>query len=421
VKLVKGNEARRIRLTSPLSYQGLLEKVSESFGGSGSKLSYLDEDNEKVRISDDGDWKEAYQWASEQAAGYTLKIFVEDNAAAGATETPPLQREEEKKEAEIRPYPSQMEVFRELSKLSKTDPEFRAELPEAAKIVVGGILNSVSKAEILRSVLELPGIGKNSYVVSLDPLNHVDELLRVRFSLDAFTDQERTPNSSAPNPFGGGRSNFDWSPLLRALPMFMNAAAGSAAASSAASNLPAVHYNVRCDGCDAYPILGTVYKCSVCPNYDLCSSCRGAGIHSAHSLLEMAYPWSLPTPSSNVTAQAAPPVLLGASFVSDVSLTDGSNLRMAENQYLLKTWEVRNTGNVRWPAGTQLCFLSGDRNLLMAEKVDAPACVGGDNCRLTVPLKAPAKAGNYSATFRLRTADGVEFGDYLWTQLSFTE
>lgn len=48
-----------------------------------------------------------------------------------------------------------------------------------------------------------------------------------------------------------------------------------------------VHPNVICDGCNG-PVVGTRYKCSVCPDYDLCASCEGKGIHKEHS--KVAFP-----------------------------------------------------------------------------------------------------------------------------------
>ncbi|XP_051023380.1 sequestosome-1 isoform X3 [Acomys russatus] len=45
-----------------------------------------------------------------------------------------------------------------------------------------------------------------------------------------------------------------------------------------------VHPNVICDGCNG-PVVGTRYKCSVCPDYDLCSICEGKGLHREHSKL----------------------------------------------------------------------------------------------------------------------------------------
>ncbi|NXO19301.1 SQSTM protein, partial [Oriolus oriolus] len=45
-----------------------------------------------------------------------------------------------------------------------------------------------------------------------------------------------------------------------------------------------VHPNVICDGCEG-PVVGTRFKCSVCPNYDLCSTCEGKGIHKEHNMV----------------------------------------------------------------------------------------------------------------------------------------
>uniref|UniRef100_A0A4X1VVD8 Sequestosome 1 n=1 Tax=Sus scrofa TaxID=9823 RepID=A0A4X1VVD8_PIG len=51
-----------------------------------------------------------------------------------------------------------------------------------------------------------------------------------------------------------------------------------------------VHPNVICDGCNG-PVVGTRYKCSVCPDYDLCAACEGKGIHKEHSKLAFPSPF----------------------------------------------------------------------------------------------------------------------------------
>lgn len=50
-----------------------------------------------------------------------------------------------------------------------------------------------------------------------------------------------------------------------------------------------VHPGVTCDGCEG-PVAGTRFKCSVCPNYDLCSSCQSKGVHTEHALLPIWHP-----------------------------------------------------------------------------------------------------------------------------------
>lgn len=52
---------------------------------------------------------------------------------------------------------------------------------------------------------------------------------------------------------------------------------------------PMVHPNVTCDGCEG-PVAGTRFKCTVCPDYDLCSPCQAKGLHKEHALLPIWHP-----------------------------------------------------------------------------------------------------------------------------------
>uniref|UniRef100_A0A7M4F014 Sequestosome 1 n=1 Tax=Crocodylus porosus TaxID=8502 RepID=A0A7M4F014_CROPO len=45
-----------------------------------------------------------------------------------------------------------------------------------------------------------------------------------------------------------------------------------------------VHPNVICDGCEG-PVVGARFKCTVCPDYDLCSTCEGKGLHKEHNMV----------------------------------------------------------------------------------------------------------------------------------------
>jgi len=50
-----------------------------------------------------------------------------------------------------------------------------------------------------------------------------------------------------------------------------------------------IHFGVTCDGCEG-PVVGVRYKCNVCPDYDLCSGCKGLGLHSEHEMKTITTP-----------------------------------------------------------------------------------------------------------------------------------
>jgi len=50
-----------------------------------------------------------------------------------------------------------------------------------------------------------------------------------------------------------------------------------------------VHPGVTCDACDK-EIKGFRYKCVVCDDYDLCSTCEGAGKHPGHNMMRISSP-----------------------------------------------------------------------------------------------------------------------------------
>ena len=54
---------------------------------------------------------------------------------------------------------------------------------------------------------------------------------------------------------------------------------------------PPLHPGVVCDGCSS-AIYGTRFKCLVCPDYDLCSSCETKGLHVDHNMVTIQDPLS---------------------------------------------------------------------------------------------------------------------------------
>lgn len=66
-------------------------------------------------------------------------------------------------------------------------------------------------------------------------------------------------------------------------------AEGEESSSSGQDQSPPFHPGVICDGCNG-PVYGIRFKCLMCPDYDLCSSCEGQGIHAGHSMVTIETP-----------------------------------------------------------------------------------------------------------------------------------
>jgi hypothetical protein len=97
-------------------------------------------------------------------------------------------------------------------------------------------------------------------------------------------------------------------------------------------------------------------------------------------------------------------------FVAHVTFPDPATVEA--NATILKTFKFRNTGQTVWPADAKLLFVSRFDNSLQApDSVDLGREVKPEEeLEITVPLKAPAKQGQYDAFFRLALANGRKFG-----------
>jgi len=167
------------------------------------------------------------------------------------------------------------------------------------------------------------------------------------------------------------------------------------------SNAP--HTGISCDGCGTSPIRGNRFKCTVCPDYDLCDKCEGEHVHPVdHPLLKVRVPGSLHAhgrrrrrcggrgmqtgmktgphgprstpfgPFMRMFSRSplfqpghSPPRCapskgarkdVSAVFERDLTLPD--EVFVAPSQKLVKTWLVKNTGSTAFPKDAKLVFLS---------------------------------------------------------------
>lgn len=58
-------------------------------------------------------------------------------------------------------------------------------------------------------------------------------------------------------------------------------------------NNPTVHPGITCDGCQG-SVVGNRYKCTQCPDFDLCQGCSDKNLHPEHNMIKITRPFSHP-------------------------------------------------------------------------------------------------------------------------------
>jgi hypothetical protein len=107
----------------------------------------------------------------------------------------------------------------------------------------------------------------------------------------------------------------------------------------------------------------------------------------------------------------AAPVHLCSAFVGDVSIPD--NVVVAAGQTFTKTWRLRNCGNTSWSGltATRIDGIFGPRTFAV------PPAAPGEVANVNTTMTAPAGAGMFRATYRLRSSAGVDADNTFWAQI----
>jgi hypothetical protein len=122
---------------------------------------------------------------------------------------------------------------------------------------------------------------------------------------------------------------------------------------------------------------------------------------------------SSPSATPFYTYTAVPPLQTqslcdAASFVSDVTYPDGSNVALGSA--FTKIWRVKNVGTCTWSTAYSIVFVSGER-FGASTSISLPNSVApGQTTDLAINLNAPNNNGHYRGDWKLRNASGVLFG-----------
>jgi hypothetical protein len=119
-------------------------------------------------------------------------------------------------------------------------------------------------------------------------------------------------------------------------------------------------------------------------------------------------PTPTPTHTSTPTITPTPIPCDWVSFVRDVQIGDGNIIKGGTT--FTKIWRLQNIGSCTWTRDYALVFVSGNQ-------MDAPSRVWldtqvrpGETVDLSVNMKAPLQAGDYTGYWQLRNANGINFG-----------
>ncbi|MEL7626349.1 MAG: NBR1-Ig-like domain-containing protein [Anaerolineaceae bacterium] len=119
-------------------------------------------------------------------------------------------------------------------------------------------------------------------------------------------------------------------------------------------------------------------------------------------------PTAVPPTATPVPPTPTPKPCLQITFVSDLSIPDGTKLNAGSP--FTKTWRLQNSGSCKWDNQFDIVFAKG--NQLGANTVyDLPQEVGpGQAIDISINMIAPSVNGKYSSEWMLRSSNGVTFG-----------
>lgn len=188
--------------------------------------------------------------------------------------------------------------------------------------------------------------------------------------------------------------------------------------------LPPFHPRITCDGCQASPIQGIRYKCSVCPDFDFCEKCETSTQH-AHPLLKIKTPqcpvWRNLSRMGSESPQIPPPMRMMMGLVLKELKKELKDNK--KKKYKLKViehlttkgksvpagsiikvgWRLKNVGKKDWPEGTKLVYKKG--SLSGIQEVSIPAIEAGKKATVELEFKAPDTVGEHKGIWKVQIND----------------
>lgn len=116
----------------------------------------------------------------------------------------------------------------------------------------------------------------------------------------------------------------------------------------------------------------------------------------------------VPTATTPPTPTANPIPCDWASFVTDITVKDGTDMIPGES--FVKTWRIKNIGSCTWTTDYDLVFSSGN-DMDAANVIQMPGTVRpGESIDISVGMDAPDDEGKYTGYWMFRNPSGKFFG-----------
>jgi len=428
LKIKFGEDTRRITVEHVPNFEQLTALLKQLFNSLQEPFSikYTDEDQDMITITSDLELKESVSVSSitqSSLGAPVLRLFVfgtqpKPNVAPGKEEVP-LPKSDQTKASGEQPNP-----FANLANLAP-------------------FLNNLNPQLFQQLLTQFISANATQGTNGLPDLSNLTQLFQ-NLGLNNPTPQGEQAKVDPQQQFQQGIAQLMNNPMLKDLIPQLMTTFGNLQQPSTPSTPPPVsesdiHPGVVCDGCGGN-INGIRYKCSACPDYDLCATCEAkTGIHDvSHVFLKIAKPvsggrgcprrpWANPTNgaekkwgrwggkwnTTNTTPQSPKDRYLSR-FVSDITIEDGTHTN--PEQPFVKMWRMRNEGSVAWPEGARLIYVGGDK-LSITDFIAIPTVEPNQEVDIAVDMVAPSKPGRYVSYWRLATPDGVRFGQRVWADI----
>lgn len=143
-------------------------------------------------------------------------------------------------------------------------------------------------------------------------------------------------------------------------------------------------------------------------------------------------PTSTPTPSPSPTLESTPspsPTQSGvtpgttcddATFISDVTIPDGTQL--APGTVFTKTWKIQNSGTCTWTSGYGVAFSSGSiMGATSPQSLAVDSVPPGGSVDISIEMTAPESTGQQIGYWRMQNASDSGFGDTFYVDIFVNE